>query len=139
MKINEYIWPKSNDLTVLGNSFSDNFTYFEINFKRWVGKDSKGNTWKSDKVINETLNNISLTIALVNTYYEFEDFDNPVKTYFDDKFYYNFVAGYSKTSDIYIRQNSVEQKDNIFRYSPKGDESSFIRNKLNIKCLVFSF
>ena len=132
MKIEEFIWPKSNNLTVLENLFSDNFTYFEINFKRWVGTDSKGNAWKSDKAINTALNKANLTIALVNTYYDFEDFSNPVKTYFDDKFYYEFVAGFEKGADIFIRQNSVEQKDNIFRYTPKGDESNFIRNKLNL-------
>ena len=70
-----------------------------------------------------------MTIAIVNTYYDFDDFSNPVKTYFDDKFSYDFVAGFEKETDIYIRQNSVEQKDNIFRYTPKGDESNFIGNK----------
>ena len=128
MKIEKYIWPKSNNLIVLGNKFSENFTYFEINFKRWVGTDSKGNAWQTDTDINADLNKASLTIALVNTYYDFDDYSNPVKTYFDDKIYYEFVANYEKGVDIYIRQNSVEQKDNIFRYTPKGDESNFISN-----------
>ena len=127
MKIEKYIWPKSNNLTVLGNKFSENFTYFEINFKRCVN-DSNFNNWKSNDEINAALNKASLTIALVNTYYDFDDFSNPVKTYFDDKIYYEFVANYEKGVDIYIRQNSVEQKDNIFRYTPKGDESNFISN-----------
>ena len=130
MKIEKYIWPKSNNLTVLGNTFSDNFTYFEINFKRCVN-DSNFNNWKSNDDIDKALNKASLKIALVNTYYDFDDFSNPVKTYFDDKIYYEFVANYEKGVDIYIRQNSVEQKDNIFRYTPKGDESNFISKILN--------
>ena len=67
-------------------------------------------------------------MILINTYYDFDNYTNPVKTYIDDKFYYNFVANYEKQTDIYIRQNSIEQKDTIFRYTPKGDESNFISN-----------
>ena len=65
-------------------------------------------------------------MVVINTYYNFDDYNNPVKTYFDDQFYYDFVAGYEKDADVYVRQESVEQKDSFFRYTPKGDESNFI-------------
>ena len=65
-------------------------------------------------------------MAMVNTYYDFDDYNEPVKTYFDDQFYYDFVADFEKQIEIYVRQNSVEQKDNIYRYTSNGDESDFI-------------
>ena len=114
----------------MGNNFSDNFTYFEISFSRWVGSDSKGNACKSNSDIDEALNNAALSMAVINTYYDFDDYNSPVKTYFDDQFYYDFVSGFEKETDIYVRQASVEQKDSFFRYSPGGDESNFISKKI---------
>ena len=119
----------------MGNNYADNFTYFEVSFKRWQGEDSKGNDCKSDSQIDEALNKASLAMAVINTYYDFDNYTSPVQTYFDDQFFYDFVAGFEKETDVYVRQNSVEQKDSFFRYTPNGDESNFISKKLII-CLI---
>ena len=110
----------------MGNGYANNYTFFEISFDRWQGTDSYGNDCKSDSEIDDALNKAALTMAVVNTYYDFDNYTSPVQSYFDDQFYYNFVAGFEKGTDVYIRQNSVEQKDSFFRYTPSGDESNFI-------------
>ena len=137
MGIENYICPKSTDLYLLGNNFADNFTYFEISFSRWDGTDSKGNDCHSDEDIDAALDKASLSMAVVNTYYDFDDYSSPVKTYFDDQFYYYFTAGYEKETDVYVRQETVEQKDSFFRYSPNGDESNFISNLINFSFNYF--
>ena len=126
MGITSYYCPTSVDLNLQGNNFADNLSYFELIFTKWSGTDSKGNACQSDSAINTALDSSSLAIAMVNTYYDFDDYNSPVKTYLDDRFYYDFIGGYYKEADIYIQENSVEQKDSFFRYSPSGDESSFI-------------
>ena len=124
---------------LLGNNYSDNFTYFEISFSRWVGQDSKGNVCKSSTDIDNALNKASLAMAVVNTYYDFDDYNTPVKTYFDDQFYYDFVAEYEKEADVYVSQSSVEQKDSYFRYAPKGVESNFISKLVLLNILNYYF
>ena len=124
---------------LLGNNYSDNFTYFEISFSRWVGQDSKGNDCQSDADINAALDKASLAMAVVNTYYDFDDYNSPVKTYFDDQFYYDFVSGFEKETDVYVSQSSVEQKDSYFRYAPKGDESNFISKLALLKILNYNY
>ena len=111
---------------MLGNKFSDSLTYFELKFRRCSGTDSKGNVCKSDSVIDTELNKATLAIAAVNTYYDFEDYNSPIKTYLDDRFYYDFLAGYNKENTIYIQENTSEQKDAFFRYTPDGSKNSFI-------------
>ena len=65
MKITDYICPKSMDLYVQGNNYSNNYTYFEISFKKCSGTDSKGNSCQDDKDITKALNEASITIAIV--------------------------------------------------------------------------
>ena len=113
-------------MSVLGNKFSDSLTYFELKFSRCSGTDSKGNVCKSDSVIDTELNKVSLAIAVVNTYYDFDDYSSPIKTYLDDRFHYNFLGGYDVENTIYIQENTSEQKDAFFRYTPDGSENRFI-------------
>ena len=77
-------------------------TFFQLSFIKCSGTDSKGNVWKSESVINTALDTAALKVAMVNTYYDFDDYSNPIKTYLDDSYYYEFVSGYQKNADIYI-------------------------------------
>ena len=126
MNINYYLWPESTDLYVMGNTFADNFTFFELLITRWSGTDSKGNHWKSDTEIDAAIDSTFIQFAMINNYFDFDDFNQPIKSYLDDQFYYPLTSGLSKKTDMYIRQNTVEQKDSLFRYQPSGSESSFI-------------
>ena len=132
MGLTEYLWPSLDDLSLLGNKFSDSRNYFEMTFKRWSGTDSKGNVCKSTPEIDNALNNAGLAIAMVNTYYDFDDYSSPIKNYLDDQFFYYFTSGYYKESYVYIQQNTVEQKDSFFRYSPDGSQSNFIGKISNL-------
>ena len=126
MNINSYYWPESNDLYVLANSFADNFTYFEFTITRWSGTDSKGNPWKSDTEIDAAIDSSEIQLAMINNYFDFDDYNKSIKSYLDDQFYYPLTSGFSKFADINIRQNTGEQKDSLFRYQSTGSRFSFI-------------
>ena len=102
------------------------FCGIDISFTRWSDKDSSGNPWKSKNQTDEFLDGLVLKMAMVNNYYDFDDYNQPIKTFFDDQFYYQFVPGFSKSVDIYIMQNSIDQEDNMFRYQPENIEDSFL-------------
>ena len=91
----------------MGNYFSDNQSYFEITFKKWSGTDSFGNTCHTDTEIIAALNKAALSMAMVNTYYDFDDYNEPVKTYFDDQFYYDFVADFEKKTNWNLCQTEL--------------------------------
>ena len=125
MKISKYMCPNSNDLEVQGNMFAETYSYFEISMKRCIEKDSKGNPCKSEEEINNAIDNTDFSLAMVNTYYDFDDYYSPVKDYLDDQIYFYFMHGFNKIVSVYIKENEVEQKDSIFRYSPDGEKLTF--------------
>ena len=102
MKINSYLWPETTDLYVMGNSFADNYTYFELLIKRWSGTDSKGNPWKSNTEIDTAIDLTNIQLAVINNYFDFNDYSMPIKSYFDDQFYYPLTSGFSKKMLICI-------------------------------------
>ena len=108
-----------------------NRNYFELLFTRCSGTDSKGNIWKTTSQINSALNDAKLGIAVVNSYFDFDDYNTPIKTFIDDQLNYYFLPGYEKETDVYIQNNSAEQLDNYFRYSPRGYQSNFIGKHFN--------
>ena len=124
--VNNFLWPESTDLYVMGNSFADNYTYFELLITRWSGTDSKGNPWKSDAEIDKVIDSTYIQLAMINNYFDFDDFSKPIKSFLDDKFFYPLTSGFTKNAYMYIRQNTAEQKDSLFRYQPSGSQSSFI-------------
>ena len=126
MNINSFYWPESTDLYVLANTFADNYTYFEFTITRWSGTDSKGNLWKSDTEIDAAIDSSEIQFAMINNYFDFDDYNKSIKSYLDDQFYYPLTSGFSKFADINIRQNTGEQKDSLFRYQSTGAWFSFI-------------
>mmetsp|Transcript_43535 Transcript_43535/g.51243 ORF Transcript_43535/g.51243 Transcript_43535/m.51243 type:complete len:220 (-) Transcript_43535:172-831(-) len=65
-------------------------------------------------------------MALVNTYFDFEDYSSPIKTYLDDQFTYDFVPNFNIESSVFLRKNAVETQDSIWHYTPDGDKNEFI-------------
>ena len=82
--------------------------------------------WGNEEEIDDILTDIELNIALVNSYFDFEDYDNPVKTYLDDRFRYNLVNSLEKFVVISLQENEAETKDNYFQYSPEGDNHKYV-------------
>ena len=110
------IWPKSLDVGLLGNYYSSNFTHIIVEYTKWVGTNAKGVPCKSDTEINNYIDNLSISIMISSAYFDFEDYNDPIKYYVDDHFYYNFMSGFTVSSEISVRQNFVELSDSIFNY-----------------------
>ena len=58
--------------------------------------DSKGNAWKSDNDIKKAIVKSNLATILVNSYFDGDDFSNPIKDYLDDRIYDFGVDGMQK-------------------------------------------
>ena len=52
-------------------------------------------------------------MATMNTYFDFQDFSNPVHYYIDNTFFWAIVPGLTKKSDIYIKRSFVTLTDDI--------------------------
>ena len=94
-----FICPTTTNFVLQGNSYSDTYSYISVTLSRCVGG---GCQTASD--IDNALDGLYLDMAVVNTYFDFEDFQKPVKTYLDDRFYYKFAVGFSKIYDVFIQK-----------------------------------
>ena len=66
---------------------------------------------------------------MVNSYFDFEDYQNPVHTYLDDRFIIDLVPGLEKDDIIYIKKSEAEMQemqDSIWHYSTNSDHTDFI-------------
>ena len=120
-----YYWPKTTNFTVKGNFYDPNYSRIEVQVLKWNGTDSKGNLWKSDEIIKSKMSEIYLDVILSNSYFDGDDYENPIKDYMDDRIYAFPNWGYWSGMTAYMQKNSIELKDSVYRYSPDGDNKEF--------------
>ena len=52
---------------------------------------------------------------VVNSYVDFDDYENVIKTYNDERFFYKLSGGITKRQEIYVRKNYVNLNDGFFQ------------------------
>lgn len=122
--ISSSLCPTNNDLHLQGNSYSGStFQYFEITLQRC---DPGSSTCESAANIDAEIPNVGIDVTVVNSYFDFDDYEQPVKTFLDDRFLYTLLPGYSVNTDVYLRKNKAEVQDGFFYYTPNGEELEFV-------------
>ena len=46
---------------------------------------------------------MTIDMVVANTYFDFDDYKDPVKTYIDDRFLYRLIPNFEKTNTAYIQ------------------------------------
>lgn len=127
--ISEYICPTSSNFVIQGNEFSDSYRYFEIIISKCTNGTRPGVTWQTASDIEDAIDDLNVDLSIVNSYFDFDDYNNPIHTYLDDRYSFDTISGLAKTANIYLRKNQVEVQDSFFTYAPGGDKSSFVNIK----------
>jgi len=68
---------------------------------------------QSDSVIHDVVQNSFMNVLYINSYMDFDDYDNPVKNYIDDRHTFRGIPSYAKQVKLLIRENSVELSDSL--------------------------
>ena len=126
MSIKDYFWPANNNYYLQGNLLSDNLSYINLKLIRWNPANSKGIQCKSKQDIDSFISNVGVGIFTASSYFDFDDFSDPVKHYVNDGLYFYFAPGFTKLVSIYVKENSYELSDSIFRYEPSTAKNKFI-------------
>lgn len=72
--------------------------------------------------IDDKIRNSKINFAFVNSYFNSGDYDDPVKFFLDDTFFWDVVPEFKKKTDVYIQKNSVSVQDDLIQY--KGYENT---------------
>ena len=70
---------KNKDWRLQGDFYSKVFSFMEIQLDKCRGSNCANKT-----EINNFFNNAFLNFAMINTYFDFQDYENPIKHYIDD-------------------------------------------------------
>jgi hypothetical protein len=104
-----------------GNSYADNYKYIEISIEKCEGAGCR-----TDAEIYNAILNTMIDLTVVNTYFDFENYDQPIQKFLDDRFTLYLLPEFKVTSKVYLKKNTAEIQDGFFYFTPDGDESSFI-------------
>ncbi|CAI2382440.1 unnamed protein product [Moneuplotes crassus] len=116
--IQDYLCPLSRDYIVQGNSLSTDFIYLEFNIVKC--------TVACPADLEDKISRLRVEIPFVNTYFDFDDYASPVKTYIDGRLVVDMLPGYVKRDDVFIQNNEAEIQDSYFAYQPGGSKKEFV-------------
>ena len=54
-------------------------------------------------------------MSIVNTFFNFNDYGNPVNSYIDSQFFWDIAPGFRKKTDIYIRKDEANLQDDVIQ------------------------
>ena len=73
------------------------------------------------------MNHLSIFVFIVNTYFDQDDYTNPIKTYVEDGLEYNGLNSYQSQAKFYFQKNDAEMLDDYFSIFPSPQQKSFFR------------
>ena len=103
-----YIWPKNTDFFIRANFNSDNYEIVQITAAKCTGIN-----WKSASEVEAVLNTHNIDIALISSYFDFDDYDNPIHHYLQDMNLFSLLPTLGLKMQYQVRQNLANKNDDI--------------------------
>ena len=73
---------------------------------------------------------VTVRLIMVNTFFDFDDYDNPIQTYIDERIE-NGLSGFARFVDIYVQHNHAVLKDEYLPFFSEEKKQSFISIETN--------
>ena len=129
LNIANYYWFVNNSFTVAGSFFSPVFHYIEIRMSEWVNSTDNNNGCRTSDEIYNALNQADVKLGIINTYVALNDYEDPIKYFIDDEYYWETVPNFRKKIDTEIQKNSGQFQDNLLQLTAAKEEEFFQINK----------
>lgn len=94
----------------MGNGLSESFDFFDITIQK-CDPGTSAVTCESDANINAYVQDIEVGVYMVsffynpqaNAFFDFDDYDNPIKTYIDDRLFFHLIGDMTKSAYVNIQ------------------------------------
>jgi hypothetical protein len=103
---------------------SSNYNSEEFNTVRVQLSHCVGVGCKSQDIIDATIGVHFIEIALINAYFDFNDYEDPVKTYYEDINFFYLRPGISYFRNVKVKPNEYESNNNLL-YQSFTEKGSF--------------
>ncbi|CAI2384122.1 unnamed protein product [Moneuplotes crassus] len=121
LNIANYYCLTNNSFTVGGSYYSPQFNYFEIRMNKCQASGSV--TCKDAAEIDRALTAADIKIGITNSYVDLNDYNDPIKYYIDDTFYWETFSNLRLKIDAELQKNEGSFQDSLFQlYEPDSKE-----------------
>jgi hypothetical protein len=91
--------------TLQGDYFSSYFSYISIKLSKCDS--SKSKTCKNQTDIDAFFQSLTFNVAYINFYFDYEDFETPVKSYIDDSLFFELEPYRVKKCNFYVMKSEI--------------------------------
>lgn len=132
-EMDKYLCPTDDTYSLIGDFNSGIFQNLEIFIFPCVNSTANNNHCQSDADISSMITSGYIDLALVNTYFDFDDYDEPVKSYVTSTNNMFLTPDLTQYYEGFIQQNKVSKSDNIFFTADFEEEYFYTIENRNFK------
>ncbi|CAI2361436.1 unnamed protein product [Moneuplotes crassus] len=118
------------NFSIGGSIYVSKLKSMKIELKKCVNGTSV--VCKSTAEINQKAENLSMFIITGPKYFDFDDYDNPIKGHLDDQYNFRVAAGIRKYVRMYLRKNKVSLLDSVYPFDIEQEKSFYSIGKHNL-------
>ena len=134
-KIDRYLWPQDDQFYLLGNSKSEIFGYVEVLISLWDKNNTQGIVCKSDEELLNVAKFGFIDLIVVSSYFDFDDFDQPIKTQTVDDLYFYLNPDSTTWFDALVQVNEAYMSDNRLYGAPYDVKEFFSLSQKEVKLI----
>ena len=124
LALDKYICPISDDYYLQGDYNSKIFRDIEVFVSPCNENNTQGVVWKPKEEIDYIIETGFINIAIMRTYFDYDDYENPVKTFFGETENYFMIKDLTTWASYQVQENTALRSDNLF-YNEPFKESKF--------------
>ena len=112
-----YLWLKRDDYYLKSDLNGDESTAIYITLNKWSNSTESNITCKTEEEIENLMKYAFVNIATISGYFDFDDYQEPIKTYMNDFDPVSLNSSYYQYYDFRIQQNKAIISDNLIATS----------------------
>ena len=126
--------PTNQSFEVSGSRVSSTQRFIEIVVSKCNNSTYQG-ICKTPEEIDNLLLNTEFSMGIVNRFFDFDDYDDPVKTYATDQNVYKTIPGFHKIINLYLRRSEYSINDALIQCNDpsEGGYYSIENDKVDIQ------
>ena len=113
-RMDRYLCPVSSDYFLQGDFNSEVFYDIEIYVTKCSNITQNNTIWKDEEEIDRVINSGYIDIALLNTFFDFDDYEDPIKTYLSANEILLLHTDMTNQFKGFVQHNTVLKSDNLF-------------------------
>ena len=102
--IDQYYCPVARNFSIAASYYASRYDYIQLKVFRCINSTSSSVVCKSTKEIDDAAKVSTLRFPITNTYFDFNNYNEPISHFIDDGFYWDLFPGFRKKTDLLVQK-----------------------------------